>query len=323
MCNSPTCQHDTPPWDDNIFAGLDENPRDIGATVQTPTMSPEAYRLNATQFAQQALRKTTSTQTFEEPCRKCRGTGRFVGYTGRVLGQCFECKGEGVKRYKTSPEQRAKGREVAARSKAAKEELVARQAQEWLDANPAEAEWLRRPVTGDFTFHADMLEALRKYGHFTPRQEQAVRSATAKFAAAIERRQAEQAQREAGAAAIDISRIQTALETATRNGLKWAKLRLVGFQFSLAGAQSRNAGAVYVKESETYLGKIIDGRFQRSRDCDEQTQQRILDAAADPEAAAVAYGLQTGICSCCGRELTNKESIARGIGPVCAERWGW
>lgn len=46
----------------------------------------------------------------------------------------------------------------------------------------------------------------------------------------------------------------------------------------------------------------------------------------DPYAAATAYGLQTGVCSCCsccGRELTNKLSVELGIGPVCREKFGW
>jgi len=45
--------------------------------------------------------------------------------------------------------------------------------------------------------------------------------------------------------------------------------------------------------------------------------------AKDPSAAARAYGLRTGQCSICGRELTNAESRARGIGPICAERFGF
>ena len=31
----------------------------------------------------------------------------------------------------------------------------------------------------------------------------------------------------------------------------------------------------------------------------------------------------TGACSCCGRELTNQVSIDRGIGPICAVKFGW
>lgn len=40
-------------------------------------------------------------------------------------------------------------------------------------------------------------------------------------------------------------------------------------------------------------------------------------------AAAKMHGQQTGICSCCNAELTNPESIALGIGPICREKWGF
>lgn len=31
----------------------------------------------------------------------------------------------------------------------------------------------------------------------------------------------------------------------------------------------------------------------------------------------------TGRCSCCGRELTDPTRVAMGIGPICAEKWGF
>lgn len=47
----------------------------------------------------------------------------------------------------------------------------------------------------------------------------------------------------------------------------------------------------------------------------------VLEAiAADPEKALAAYGHEIGRCGICHRTLTDPESIARGIGPVCAER---
>lgn len=36
--------------------------------------------------------------------------------------------------------------------------------------------------------------------------------------------------------------------------------------------------------------------------------------------AGIRFGLELGICGHCGRELTDEESRARGIGPVCATR---
>lgn len=36
---------------------------------------------------------------------------------------------------------------------------------------------------------------------------------------------------------------------------------------------------------------------------------------------AQAFGVETGVCGICGAELTNPDSVARGIGPVCAQRY--
>lgn len=48
----------------------------------------------------------------------------------------------------------------------------------------------------------------------------------------------------------------------------------------------------------------------------------LLDALlADPKAAAVEYGHRTGSCCVCGRTLTDPESVAAGIGPVCASKF--
>ena len=47
------------------------------------------------------------------------------------------------------------------------------------------------------------------------------------------------------------------------------------------------------------------------------------EIARDPRAAAELYGRELGVCGVCGRTLTDEESRAAGIGPVCAERRGW
>lgn len=44
---------------------------------------------------------------------------------------------------------------------------------------------------------------------------------------------------------------------------------------------------------------------------------------ADPVEALKAHGIATGSCGCCGRELTDPESIQRGIGPICWARGGF
>jgi hypothetical protein len=95
---------------------------------------------------------------------------------------------------------------------------------------------------------------------------------------------------------------------------------------SLAGANSRNAGAIYVKAGpafeDDYFGKVIGGEFHKVRTAPESVTTALQALASDPLSSAVAYGRTTGTCACCGRELTKKESIDRGIGPICAENWG-
>ena len=55
-----------------------------------------------------------------------------------------------------------------------------------------------------------------------------------------------------------------------------------------------------------------------------RTKFIILESiAADPQGAAILYGRELGVCGICGRTLTDEESRAYGIGPVCREKSGW
>lgn len=297
MCNSPTCNHDDDLSD--IF----------GVERTTPV---EIEQGNAMADANLA-----SAQRFADTCHKCHGRGRFIGWSGRDLGQCFACKGEGKLYYKTSAEDRAKAREQAATRKVETGKL---RMNVWTDANPENSEWLTRKAP-TFEFAASLLENLRRYGDLTEAQNAVVTRLRLKDA----ERDAERAQRMAAPApAMNVDKLAEAFAVAKRNLIKWPKIRLAGFIFSLAGENSANAGAIYVKaEDGTYLGKVMGGAFSRSRDCPADLAPTIAAAATDPESAAAAYGLQTGRCSCCGRELTNAESVGLGIGPICREKFGW
>jgi hypothetical protein len=50
----------------------------------------------------------------------------------------------------------------------------------------------------------------------------------------------------------------------------------------------------------------------------EDALRSIMD---DPKAAAVAYGQLVGKCAICNRTLEDADSIAAGIGPICAKRF--
>ncbi len=53
-------------------------------------------------------------------------------------------------------------------------------------------------------------------------------------------------------------------------------------------------------------------------------RNKVLDLIEnDPNKAMTDYGLQSGVCGKCGSPLTNPESLARGIGPICLGKMGW
>jgi hypothetical protein len=125
--------------------------------------------------------------------------------------------------------------------------------------------------------------------------------------------------------AINVDAISQSFASARDHGIKAPKLRLGTFIFSRAPDAGVNAGSIYVKQRAggEYLGKISAGHFKPSMACDGPTQGRVIEAAANPHDSAKAYGMRTGQCSCCGRELTNGISIELGIGPICRDKFGW
>ena len=124
-------------------------------------------------------------------------------------------------------------------------------------------------------------------------------------------------------AAISVEAIATAFAAARAKGIKSPRLRLADFMFSRAPDHGANAGSIYVKRGDEYLGKVTAGAFHAARGCGDETKALVIEVAAKPHDAAKAYGLRTGNCSCCGRELTNGISIDLGIGPICREKYGW
>lgn len=235
--------------------------------------------------------------------------------SGRVLGPCFKCKGTGRLIFATAPEQRARNRANAAARKV-------RKAAEALEAFRAEYPDVYAWMDGNtFGFAVSLREAVTRFGYLTENQIAAARRCIAKRDAAA----TERAVRIAAAPVVDMTKIEAALATAG-TALKMPKLRLAGMVVYPARSKP---GTLYVRGAASddgdraYLGKITGGRFFRARDCSDEQEATLLAAAADPLAAAVAYGRLTGRCSCCGAELTNAESIARGIGPICATRYGF
>ena len=70
-----------------------------------------------------------------EKCKTCGGTGRFRSYSGRDVGPCYKCKGQGEKAYKTSTEHRARQREKAADKRAEAQTALGREAAAFIQAH--------------------------------------------------------------------------------------------------------------------------------------------------------------------------------------------
>lgn len=64
-----------------------------------------------------------------------------------------------------------------------------------------------------------------------------------------------------------------------------------------------------------------DGQFRPTKECTEKMIATLRDVEARGIEAVKDIGRLTGVCCVCGRTLTNEESIADGIGPVCAGKW--
>jgi hypothetical protein len=108
------------------------------------------------------------------------------------------------------------------------------------------------------------------------------------------------------------------------NGLKHPKLTTGPLAFSLAPEHGKNPGFIYIKHHGEYAGKVSpEGIFSKAYETTPATVELITRVGRDPLAEAIRHGHETGNCAICSRRLSDLESVQRGIGPVCAKRFGW
>jgi hypothetical protein len=264
-------------------------------------------------------------RNFVEPCMACRGTGKWRGFR-----PCFKCDGTGKKTFKTSPEARGKARMRAEE----KRELKAEQDAQWRVDHVTELAWLARAANinqqrgGTFDFPQKLLDAIAQYGTLTDGQLAAVHK--------LMLRDAERQQQRADARTtkLDTAKIEAAFATARHNAarpgmqgvwMKPLKLRAlnvdVAFQPGSIGSQWE--GQIFVKSGEKKLGTVKPGAFTARFECTDAERDAVVHAIENPMGAARAFGKAWGVCTVCGRTLTDDTSIANGIGPICAENFGW
>ena len=123
-------------------------------------------------------------------------------------------------------------------------------------------------------------------------------------------------------AIVDLTVIKDKLLLADAKNLKAKIIAGDGYKFTLAPSSGKNPNCVYVAFNGEYLGKInSDGEFFGYKVAKEHLDN-IQAIAQNPLQEVKAYGLKSGRCGCCSRQLTNKESIKLGIGPICRENYG-
>jgi hypothetical protein len=247
--------------------------------------------------------RTINEGKFVEGCDKCGGSGKFISWSGRRVGQCFACKGKGELTFKTSPEQRAAQK---ARREAGKARKFQRLHQALADFREQHADvWelltsnenARNP--NDFLWSLN--EQLHRRGELSERQMAACGKFIAKRREWAEQRAAEPT------SGVDLSGVPSGLYLVADH-----RLRIDNVE------SGKWAGWVFVKtESGEKVGNQRPGAEYRGKLVEE-----LRGLADDPQCASAAYGRLTGTCGVCSRTLTNPESIELGIGPVCRSRFG-
>lgn len=247
-------------------------------------------------------------------CPKCHGTGIYRGYARSF--PCFKCNRTG-----------RVSRGVASAAKAAQTRHINDEA--FADEHAGIISGLRE-IASWHEFAASLIAQFDARGRLTDRQIDAARSALARVA---ERREQKRAERNAEAVkrggTIGVEAINALFATAIGNGLSRPIFRTECLTIKPA---KRHAGVLYVTDKRVedyeggrggaYVGKIVDGQFHARREAMADTLSILCEIATDPAKAATEYGRSTGTCGCCGRELSDPASVAAGIGPICAEKWG-
>jgi len=139
---------------------------------------------------------------------------------------------------------------------------------------------------------------------------------------------ASQPSKRRAAVEIDAAKIQAAFALAS-SSLKRPKFTVHSHagavRFSMAGEKSKFAGSIVVASptfGEGFFGSIREGIFSPSRECTAEIEAIVKEFAADPSQAAASYGRMSGSCCFCHKELTTKDSLAAGYGPICAKHYG-
>lgn len=86
------------------------------------------------------------------------------------------------------------------------------------------------------------------------------------------------------------------------------------------GKNSRWFGWTFVDDGAAYGSRKTYGKQAPEGTYAGSIQDQLRAIIADPMGAMIEYGKLTGTCGKCGRILEDEESVAAGIGPICARK---
>lgn len=281
------------------FSDLDESDAELNAHVSG---------IDVTQN-KTFLEYSAATGLPKEPCRACSGSGKFYGYSGRVVGECYRCKGTGKVSIRAQ-----KGVETRKRNAQEKALTKERERTAWREQHADVWQWCYEHQDHN-NFALAMWVKLGEYGSLTENMVNAVRKILTQYQERAAARAAALVQAEPQGSGLDLSKLPAGCYAVP---LGDTRLKLL---IQKPSPPSKWAGWVFVADAAEYghrqkYGKQPPGKTYTGRLIPELTQ--ILQ---DPKAAAIAYGRLTGTCAVCGRHLEDAESVKRGIGPICAGKF--
>lgn len=284
------------------FSDLEGNLDDLAGAQQQDVKREKTFADAQLEYAT----GDTERARAQDKCRACNGTGQFHSkFTGRLVGDCFRCNGTGSVSKGTNNRVETRRRNDAQRDADATLQRAA-----WRNANADILAYLFAQRSNEFI---DSLQRqFNDKGVLSKGQMDALRNGMMRQAARALEHEAQQGTNPRNMGVLDLGSIpegryavpggDTRLKVMIKRPVapnKWA-----GYIFvSDAAAYGRRTSYGRQAPGHTYTGKIVE-------------ELRII--VADPRAAAVTYGRLTGTCAVCGRKLEDKDSVARGIGPVCA-----
>jgi hypothetical protein len=181
------------------------------------------------------------------------------------------------------------------------------------------AAWLNQQEWSAFAkslaqqFYAKGMEA----DSLSPKQWDAARSMKAKCdTRAAEKTATQKAAEEKPATGLDLTTIPAGYY-AVPDGTTRLKVRINHV------TKGNWAGHTFVDDGAAYGSRRNYGRQTPGGTYKGDIVEALQTIAADPAAASAAYGRLVGRCGICNRPLEDADSVARGIGPICAENAGW